>query len=85
MSPFRGRVLFVDDLVTSPSARSRGVASTMLRELRTRAAATGCRRLELDSGTTNSGGHRFYLRHGLDISAFHFGCDVEQAGAADQR
>ncbi|OSY42786.1 MULTISPECIES: GNAT family N-acetyltransferase [Pseudonocardia] len=72
----RGRILVVDDLVTSPAVRSRGIAPVLLDELRRRAVAAGCCRIELDSGVGNTGAHRFYLRNRLDISAFHFACEV---------
>ncbi|WP_326835347.1 GNAT family N-acetyltransferase [Amycolatopsis rhabdoformis] len=68
----RGRVLFVDDLVTDEAARSRGVGARLLAELQTLARGTGCDRLELDSGVANAAAHRFYFRHRLDVAAFHF-------------
>lgn len=74
----RGRILYVDDLVTAASERSRGVAAAVMNELLRRARLAKCDRLELDSGVTNSSAHRFYLRNRLDIRAFHFGTEVEQ-------
>lgn len=49
----------------------------MLSELKRRAGEAGCVRLELDSGVTNTTAHRFYLRHWLDIQAFHFSTAVD--------
>ncbi|MEU8632637.1 GNAT family N-acetyltransferase [Amycolatopsis sp. NPDC048633] len=68
----RGRLLFVDDLVTDEATRSQGVGAGLLRELEARGRRAGCARLELDSGVSNTAAHRFYLRHRLDITAFHF-------------
>ncbi|MFF4405016.1 GNAT family N-acetyltransferase [Streptomyces sp. NPDC001404] len=68
----RGRVLFVDDLVTDPGRRSEGVGARLWEELESRAARAGCERVELDSGVTNGGAHRFYRARGMSVSAFHF-------------
>ncbi|MGW3031443.1 GNAT family N-acetyltransferase [Streptomyces sp. NPDC001178] len=73
----RGRILFVDDLVTDPARRSSGIGATLLAHLTKRARAADCRRIELDSGTTNLAAHRFYHAHRMNISALHFALDVE--------
>ncbi|MGK5628795.1 GNAT family N-acetyltransferase [Streptomyces sp. URMC 123] len=72
----RGRLLFVDDLVTDPAARSRGVGAHLLAELESRARRAGCDRIELDSGVANHGAHRFYHAHRMSITAFHFGREL---------
>ncbi len=69
----RGRALYVDDLVTAEGARSRGHGAQLLRWLVHEARRLGCARLHLDSGVQRHAAHRFYLRHGFDISAHHFG------------
>lgn len=68
----RGRILFVDDLVTHPDHRSSGMATALLTHLTERARASGCHRVELDSGTTNVTAHRFYHARGMTIAALHF-------------
>ncbi|WP_327068092.1 GNAT family N-acetyltransferase [Kitasatospora sp. NBC_01250] len=68
----RGRLLFVDDLVTDPDVRSGGVGSHLLAQLAERAKQAGCVRLELDSGVANHGAHRFYHGRRMSIVAFHF-------------
>ncbi|MFC0432721.1 GNAT family N-acetyltransferase [Kutzneria buriramensis] len=68
----RGRVLFVDDLVTAEESRSRGFGARVVDELTEVGRRAGCDRMELDSGVVNTAAHRFYLRHRFDISAFHF-------------
>jgi GNAT superfamily N-acetyltransferase len=72
----RARILFVDDLVTSPDARSRGVGASLFGELERRGRAAGCQRVELDSGMTNHGAHRFYYRHRMAAIALHFAKDL---------
>ena len=73
----RGRVLYVDDLVTDEEARSRGFGDALMDWLVVRARALGCTALELDSGVQRHGAHRFYLRKRMDITAYHFVLPVE--------
>ncbi len=69
---FMGKNLYVDDLVTAESARSKGYGRAMVDWLRDLARQENCRFLHLDSGTQRHRAHRFYLREGLDIASFHF-------------
>nr|WP_239074414.1 GNAT family N-acetyltransferase [Streptomyces sp. SID10853] len=79
----RGRLLFVDDLVTDARMRSGGIGGLLMDELETRARRAGCIRIELDSGVTNHGAHRFYHARRMVISAHHFARDITPAVAAD--
>jgi GNAT superfamily N-acetyltransferase len=69
---FAGRKLYVDDLVTSGSERSRGFGKALLAELARRAEAAGASIIDLDSGVHRPDAHRFYFREGMQIAAFHF-------------
>jgi len=71
-----GRFLYVDDLVTATSQRSRGYGAAALAWLKGYAAEHGCRRLHLDSGTQRDRAHRFYEREGMTVTSLHFACDV---------
>lgn len=73
----RGRILFIDDLVTATESRSSGLGTMLLTELEQRGYAAGCDRIELDSGVTNQAAHRFYHRHRMEIRAFHFAKPLE--------
>lgn len=66
------RKVYVDDLVTTETARSTGVGHRLLAELETRARAARCTSLELDSGVQRQDAHRFYFRERMRISSFHF-------------
>ncbi len=66
------RKLYVDDLVTTAAARSRGVGAAVLAELVERAIAAQCQALDLDSGVQRTDAHRFYQRERLEITGFHF-------------
>ncbi|MEV4615226.1 GNAT family N-acetyltransferase [Kitasatospora sp. NPDC049258] len=72
----RGRLMFVDDLVTAPWARSTGVGGRLLAELRERAVRAGCVRIELDSGVANQAAHRFYHARRMAVTAFHFALEL---------
>jgi GNAT superfamily N-acetyltransferase len=69
---FMGKNLYVDDLITSADARSKGYGESMLSWLRSLAVENGCNYLHLDSGTHRDQAHKFYFRQGLTISSFHF-------------
>lgn len=69
---FSGRNLYVDDLVTDASGRSRGHGRALLAWLVAQARARGCDQLELDSGVQRAEAHRFYFRERMSISAYHF-------------
>jgi GNAT superfamily N-acetyltransferase len=67
-----GRKLYVDDLITTESARSSGVGHALLDELAARATAAGCEVLDLDSGVQRADAHRFYFRERMHITSYHF-------------
>lgn len=69
---FMGRHLYVDDLVTTETVRSRGYGGRLLSWLREQAEAENCKVLHLDSGTQRPDAHKFYFREGLHIASFHF-------------
>ncbi|HMD58051.1 MAG TPA: GNAT family N-acetyltransferase [Solirubrobacteraceae bacterium] len=66
------RKLYVDDLVTAPDQRGRGIGAALLRELEDRAGRAGCRVIDLDSGVSRADAHRFYFRQRMSITSLHF-------------
>ena len=66
------RVLYVDDLVTDDTVRSKGYGTQMLNWLIAQARDMECRTLELDSGVQRFAAHRFYLTNRMDIVGHHF-------------
>lgn len=66
------RKLYVDDLSTAATERSRGHGAALLDALIVRARELGCRRIDLDSGVQRHDAHRFYVRERMDIDAHHF-------------
>ena len=69
---YRGKLMYVDDLVTDETVRSRGYGSRMIGRLREEARALGCREIQLISRTIREQAHRFYFREGFGIECFHF-------------
>jgi len=69
---FYGHNLYVDDLVTAATERSRGYGKELLAWLRAIAVENGCRAFHLDSGVQRKRAHEFYLREGLELSSYHF-------------
>lgn len=69
-----GRFLYVDDLVTRADARGRGHADAVMAWVSEEAERAGCTELHLDSGVgpDREDAHRFYFRHRLRITSYHF-------------
>ena len=75
-SLYAGRFCYVDDLVTDEGGRSLGYGGTLFDWLVAEARATGCAKLELDSGVQRFAAHRFYLAKQMIISSHHFSLEL---------
>lgn len=75
---FCGRHLYVDDLVTAESERSKGHGKALLEWLRALAVESDCDTFHLDSGVQRKRAHEFYLREGLELSSYHFSERLKQ-------
>lgn len=73
---FMGKNLYIDDLITLDSQRSKGYGETLMAWLRKLATEEGCNKLHLDSGTHRGEAHKFYFRQGLTIASYHFSEDL---------
>jgi GNAT superfamily N-acetyltransferase len=69
----RGRVLYVDDLVTAAVHRSRAYGKALDGFVEEVARAAGCGHVTLDSHVQRFDAHRFYFREGYVITSFRFG------------
>ena len=76
-SLFSGKNLYVDDLVTRDSGRSRGFGGELLDWLIKQAREKGCQNFELDSGVQRFDAHRFYFTKRMSISSYHFRIKIE--------
>src|SRR6188768_873935 len=62
-----GKVLYVDDLITSPDARGIGFGTHLLKWLMGEAKRQGCDGIHLDTGIERGEAHRLYLNLGMKI------------------
>ena len=67
-----GLHLYIDDLVTQDTVRSRGYGQQIMIRLALEGRKLGCSKLTLDTALTNVLGHRFYYRNGLLATALRF-------------
>lgn len=75
-----GKHLYIEDLVTSSSARSGGYGEKLIKWLRDRALSAGCSFFDLDSGTQRGRAHKFYFAQGFNIASFHFSEKLGESG-----
>jgi GNAT superfamily N-acetyltransferase len=80
-SLFSGRHMYVDDLVTDESVRSKGFGGRLFDWLVGRAKSEGCVRFELDSGVHRASAHRFYFQKRMHISSFRFRMELNLDGS----
>ena len=73
---YAGRTLYLDDLNTDDTRRSRGYGKALMDWLKREARERGCVQLQLDSGVQREQTHRFYFREGLTINCYHFRVDL---------
>ena len=59
-----GKHIYVDDLVTVESFRSKGIGSQLLAFAEQEARRLACSNLRLSTGIANTGGKKFYEREG---------------------
>ena len=69
---FCGKHLYVDDLVTADTERSKSYGRELLAWLRALAVKNDCDVFHLDSGVQRKRAHAFYLREGMELSSYHF-------------
>jgi len=67
-----GSHVYVDDLVSDDTRRSKGHGAMLLEWMGRYGKERGCTSLHLDSGVQRHAAHRFYLRERMDIVFYHF-------------
>jgi len=73
-----GKTLYVDDLVTVSTARSRQHGGRLFDWLVKLAQSQDCDELHLDSGVQRHGAHRFYLQRRMEITCHHFALKLKR-------
>lgn len=72
-----GKYFYVDDLITDENSRKNGYAKKLWDWLLDEAKNNDCEQFHLDSGVNRFDAHRFYLKHGLDITCHHFQMNIK--------
>lgn len=72
----QGHHLYVDDLVTDETRRSKGHGGLLFDWLMDEARRHDCATLELDSGVQRLRAHAFYFSKRMHISSYHFRIDT---------
>jgi len=75
---YRGKQLYIDDLVTAQASRSKGYGKALNDFLCGKARDAGCSTIQLDSNVQRKDAHHFYFREGYTIRSFHFERDLNE-------
>lgn len=75
-----GRYLEIDNFVTRPSHRKKGIAKLMTDYIADKAHNLGCTCIVLDAFTGNFDAHRFYYNQGYVPRGFHFIKTIDENG-----
>ena len=66
-----GKILYIDDLITSSKFRKHGCGKELLEYAINYAKELSCDQVHLDSGYTRYDAHRLYLNHGFQLVFHH--------------
>jgi GNAT superfamily N-acetyltransferase len=69
---YYGRFLYVDDLATDATVRSRGYGKQLFEWVVDYARQQECAAVALESGVQRFAAHRFYLANRMEITCHHF-------------
>ncbi|MBX7095499.1 MAG: GNAT family N-acetyltransferase [Flavobacteriales bacterium] len=69
---YSGKYLEIDNFVTHPDYRSKGIGKLLIEEIERIAQKEKCKVIMLDAYTVNTEAHRFYFREGFVVKGFHF-------------
>jgi GNAT superfamily N-acetyltransferase len=73
----RGKILYIDDLITKGKYRSREYGKILLNKVVTVAGDNECNQIHLDTGYVRHVAHRFYLNHGFEFHCHHLALKLE--------
>jgi GNAT superfamily N-acetyltransferase len=71
-----GKIIYIDDLVTSDDARGKGLAGQLLDWVVDYAKTKALTGVHLDTGYARHVAHRFYLNKGFQIACHHLSLDL---------
>ena len=73
-----GNIIYIDDLCTLESYRGKGLASQLLRHVKTLAISNNMDALVLDTDFNNNTAQKLYLKSGFQLAALHLSCDLRK-------
>jgi GNAT superfamily N-acetyltransferase len=73
-----GKIIYIDDLITSDDTRGKGLAGQLLDWVVEYAKAKKLTGVHLDTGYARHVAHRFYLNKGFQIACHHLSLDLSQ-------
>ncbi|UOE48838.1 GNAT family N-acetyltransferase [Mucilaginibacter sp. SMC90] len=71
-----GKIVYIDDLFTSPDNRKKGCGNFLLSFIENEARQAQVKSIHLDSGYTLHPAHRLYLNRGFILACNHFSKDI---------
>ncbi|MVN91441.1 GNAT family N-acetyltransferase [Mucilaginibacter aquatilis] len=80
-----GKIIYIDDVFTSPECRGRGYAAALLKHIEAEALAAGIQSIHLDSGYALHPAHRLYLNQGYILPCHHFTKPLSSDHVQDQQ
>lgn len=72
-----GRVLYIDDLITSKNSQRKGFAGAIMDWVYKEAVNNKCDQVHLDSGYQRHEAHRLYLNKKFKIGCHHFYMEIK--------
>ena len=73
-----GNFIYIDDLCTLESHRGKGLASQLLRHVKSIAISGGKDAVVLDTDFSNDTAQKVYLKNGFKLAALHLSCDLRK-------
>ena len=71
-----GKIIYVDDLITSESVRGKGYANMLLKYIEEQAKLFSCNEIHLDTGYQRFDAHRLYLKNGFKLICHHLSKNI---------
>ncbi|GGY83519.1 hypothetical protein GCM10011613_30520 [Cellvibrio zantedeschiae] len=71
-----GKIVYIDDLATLSSARSKGYADMLMDWVINYAREQGCKAVHLDTGYARHDAHRLYLRKKMKLTSHHMSLEL---------
>ena len=71
-----GKIIYIDDLITSSQFRSNGAGNKLLDYVIDYAKEHNCAQVHLDTGYQRNAAHKVYLAKGFQLNCHHLALDL---------